>query len=417
MPGSRRLWLLIATSVFLFLSGMATGFDLSVRLYYALGLIVIISYVWSKWGFERMTARVDRPAGELSVGDTLRETITLENRGGPPKSWVEVEDHTSVPNLKIAEVVSLPGVVTFRRFTMGARLTQRGEFSVGPLVIKTADPFGIFPQEAVFAEKQSLVVYPRVEQIPDYAVPAAGLTGESSRRRRTYVLSPEVASVRDYSPGDSVSRIHWPTTARAGKLMVKTFEQGRASDIWVVFDQDASTVVGEGEESTDEYGASIAASTVDKYLGLQLPVGYAAHGSESLVLPPDHGSGQRSAIFRHIAVSRPTGDRPLFSLIAEIGHEVSRGSSVVAITSAPDGEWVDALGAVQKRGVQAVAVWLDRASFGDEGGAGTIRARLVALGVRTFVVGRGASIPGALSAPEGVLLATETYRIGREAAD
>ena len=107
----------------------------------------------------------------------------------------------------------------------------------------------------------------------------------------------------------------------------------------------------------------------------------------------------------------------MFSVIAEVGHEIGRSSSVVAITAAPDGEWVDALGALQKRGVQAVAVWLDRASFGDESGADTARARLVALGVRTFVVEHGASIAGALSAPEGVRLATESYRVGREAAD
>ena len=123
---------------------------------------------------------------------------------------------------------------------------------MGPLVVRAADPFGLFPQEAVFAEKQRLLVYPRVVELPDFAIPSAQLTGDASRRRRAHVLSPQVSAVREYNPGDSVSRIHWPTTARIGKLMVKTFDQGRASDIWVLLDQYAPTAIGEGEESSDE---------------------------------------------------------------------------------------------------------------------------------------------------------------------
>lgn len=399
-PRTVRLYLLLALIALLFASGLGTGFDLAVRLNYALILLIAVSWLWSRWGFERISATVERPATEVSVGDTISELISLENRGGPPKSWLEVEDQTTIPGLKIAEVVSLPGLVAFRRFRIEFQLRQRGEYTIGPLVVRAADPFGLFPYEAEYAEKQDVLVYPRVVDLPDYASPSALLVGDASRRRRSYILSPEVSSVREYSAGDSISRIHWPSTARSGKLMVKTFDQGRANEMWVVLDQQAETAMGEGADSTDETAATIAASTVHKYLGLQLPVGFASVGSEAMVLPPERGPGQRSEVFGHIAKSRPEGEQPLFSLLAELEREVSRGSSIVAITSAPDGDWVDAMGALQKRGVQAVVVLLDRTSWDPELEEETSRARLVAYGVRTYVVRRGVSPAAALVEPE-----------------
>ena len=400
LPRTVRLYLLLVLIAVLFASGLGTGFDLAVRLNYVLILLIAISWIWSRWGFERISASVERPATEASVGDTITELITLENNDGPPKSWVEVEDQTTIPGLHIAEVVSLPGLVTFRRFKIDFQLRQRGEYTLGPLIVRAADPFGLFPYEARYADKQDVLVYPRVVDLPDYASPSALLAGDTSRRRRSYILSPEVSSVRDYSAGDAISRIHWRSTARSGKLMVKTFDQGRANEMWVVLDQQDEAAMGEGADSTDETAATIAASTVHKYLGLQLPVGFASVGSESTVLAPERGPGQRSLVFRHLAKSRPEGEQPLFSLLGEIEREVGRGSSIVAITSAPDGEWVDALGALQKRGVQAVVVLLDRTSWDPRLEEETTRARLVAYGVRTYVVRRGLSPAAALVEPE-----------------
>jgi len=358
-----------------------------------------ISFVWSRWGFDRVSASVERPSGEMSVGEVMRETITLRNRGAPPKTWVEVEDRTTIPGVAFGEVVSLPGVVGFRKFTLEGRMTRRGIFTIGPLVLRAADPFGLFPKERAFADQRSVLVYPRIVELPDFAAPSSLLTSDTSRRRRTHLLSPEIASVRDYNPGDSVSRIHWRSTARTGKLMVKTFDQGRVSEVWVIFDQHAATLAGEGAESTDEYGATVAASAIDRYVRQQLPVGFASAGSPPLFLMPDRGPEHRSRILRHIAASRPDSARPLFTLLAEVERHVGQGSTVLVVTAAPNAEWVEALGALQKRGAQCVAVVLDRGSFGAEDSNESAVDVLVGYGVRTYVVKRGASISGALSQP------------------
>ena len=399
-PGSPRLRILATLILVLFASGMATGFDLAVRMNYALILLVAISWVWSRWGSDSISADVTRTAKEVSVGDRVTESFVLNNRIGLPKSWIEVEDKTNIPGIKIAEVVSLPNLISFRKFDIDFTVNQRGEFTLGPLVIKSADPFGLFPHEVEQADHQNLIVFPRVSEIPDYAAPSALVTGETARRRHSYVLSPEVSSVRDYDAGDGISRIHWRSTARTGKLMVKTFDQGRSNEMWVIMDQEAGHALGEGVNSTDEMAANIVASTVHKYLSFQLPVGFSGVGSRSLLTRPDRGGAQRLNIIRHIARSRPEGTQPVFSLIAEIERDVSRGSSLVVVTASPDGDWVDALGALLKRGVYTIAVIMDRQSWDPADVSESPRARLIAHGVKTYMVLQGVSAASALAEPE-----------------
>jgi uncharacterized protein (DUF58 family) len=386
--------------IILFVSGLATGFDLAVRLNYVFGLVLVVSYVWAKWGIGRLSVQIERPKGDLSVGEELHELITVRNSGGLPRAWIEVEDMTDIPGVSLGRVVSLPGIVTFRRVETRARLTQRGEYTLGPLVIRSADPFGVFPQERRVTDARRIRIYPRILDLPDFVLPSTELSGEHARRRRSPLLSPEVASIREYQPGDSISRIHWPSTARTGQLMVKLFDRGRAGEVWVIFDQEGSTQAGEGAESTDEYGATIAASTVNKYLSLQLPVGYAAYGSASLVMAPERGSGQRAAIFDHLVTSRPAGAHALFDVIAGIERELGSNSSVVVITASPRTDWADALINLQKRGIRASVVLFEARSFGAAWTVDEVRARLLAGGARTFVVRRDASIRSALSEPE-----------------
>jgi uncharacterized protein (DUF58 family) len=61
-----------------------------------------------------------------------------------------------------------------------------------------------------------------------------------------------VASVRDYAPGDSFNRIHWPSTARTGQLIVKEFELDPMADIWLFLDLEKRVQVGDVGESVPD---------------------------------------------------------------------------------------------------------------------------------------------------------------------
>ncbi len=392
------------------LSGVVTGFNLAFRLAYLLSLMLVVAFAWSRAGFAGLRAFVERPTLPLRVGEQLRETVVLTSHGGLPKPWLEAEDETDVPGLRAARVVEFQGLVAFRRFSITAELTQRGEFTLGPFKVRSSDPFGLFPYEKVYQGSERVLVYPRIVPVPDFALAYLNLSGDAGGRRRTHLLSPQASSVREYAAGDSISRIHWRSTARHSKLMVKLFDQNEAGQVWVVFDQHAQTAAGAGAESTDEYGATVAASAVEKYRGMQLPVGYACHGSLSLLAPPLRSVPHFEAISRHIAASRPEGATPLFNLLAELDLEVGSNTALIVVTAAGEGDWITALEGFQHRGVNVSVVLVDRTSFegaqdgGDgaaPGGSADALGRLVAGGLRTYLVRRGEAIATALAQPVG----------------
>ena len=398
-----------------FVGGVATGFDLLVRLNYVLVLLIGVSWIWSKLGTAQLTANVSRPNGPFAVGDTLRERISVRSRNRASKAWVELEDVTDLPGASFRDVVSLGMMVAYRNVDMEAVLTQRGEYNIGPLVIRASDPFGLFPREVEYESVEQILVYPRIVNVPNFAT-AHHVLGENLRRQRSNVLSTDVSSVREYLHGDPMGRIHWLTTARTGDLMVKQFDEGSSGEMWVVFDQHSDSQAGEGLASTDEYAATVVASAVERYTKRGMPVGYAGHGSQNLIVSPDTTTWHRERILRHIAGSRPTGDVPLVNVLAGLDSELYVGSTLVVVTAAQGDGWEEAAGVLQRRGVKVVCVVMDTASFGGESNEAAF-ASLASRGVTSYRVRMGDDVSAALSAPvehRRVAVADESTGAGDE---
>ena len=383
-----------------FLTGLGTGFDLSVRLYYALGILLVVGWLWARSSSKNLTAEIERSKGPHTVGGKISEVVTMRNGGGTPKAWVEVEDRTDLPGIKFKHVASLGLTVSFDRVEMSQTATRRGEYKIGPLVVRTSDPFGMFPQEVVFGSEETILVNPKIIDIPDFATTSIQHLGETSRRQRTRVLSTDVASVREYESGDDLSKIHWLSTARTGQMMVKQFDQGSSGDMWVLFDQHSNSVVNNDIDSTDEIAATVAASVVDRYTRTFLPVGYISHGSQSLVALPDRSSHHRDQIIRHIATSKPTGDITILEALSDIEREFGQNTSLVVITAANDGPWVEALAGLSKRGIRISTVLINRHSYGGDPNESAL-SHLATSGVSAYLLRMGQSIPDALKTPFG----------------
>jgi uncharacterized protein (DUF58 family) len=369
------------------------------RIAYVLGGLVPLSFIWGRLNLRGLKVEAERPEQRLQVGQEAETIVTLRNQSPLTKVWLEVEDRTDMPGDPPRVVLTLPANGR-RNWRIRTPCRRRGIFSAGPVRVTTGDPFGLFRFSRDFGEPQPLLVLPRAESLPYFWAPAAQLPGEGAVRRTTHYVTPNAASVREYHPGDSYNRIHWRSTARLGRMMVKTFEMDPSSNVWLVLDLHRDVQAGAGDESTEEYGVRIVTSLAYHFANMNRTVGLIARGGEGVLLEPLRGAPQYGRILEAMATARATGDTPLGHVLSEESRRLGRHTTVIIVT--PDGsqEWVLALQTLLQQGARAAAVLLDRESFGGDAPDEATGA-LAASGVLTYTVRAGSDISLMLG-PAGV---------------
>ena len=105
-----------------------------------------------------------------------------------------------------------------------------------------------------------IIVYPPTVPIHRFATPIGTLSGGEAVRRRAHFVTTNAAGVRDYQPGDSFNRIHWRSSARRDRLMVKEFELDPLADVWIFLDLSQGSLVERSDQASSRSGPSCAAT-------------------------------------------------------------------------------------------------------------------------------------------------------------
>lgn len=177
-----------------------------------------------------------RGASRARLSDLrLREQAAVELSGGRPLR---------------ATVTREPRAVRLR---YPVQATRRGRWALGPLVVTRTDPFGVAQVRATLGARETVTVWPAVVDLP---VPRELLVAEPERSV-VGARSPasDDAALRDYRVGDDLRRVHWPSSARRGELVVRSDERAGMRPVTVLLDQPPA---GEALEWSISLAASVA---------------------------------------------------------------------------------------------------------------------------------------------------------------
>lgn len=398
----QHVTLAAATAAVCVLIGLATGFWLLFRVAYAAGIAIPLLYLWTRSMADGLEVEVTRRSHRVTQGQHLEGQVLVRSRSLLPKIWLEVEDPSSVPGHSSHRVITLGSRgVTAWSYRTPTRV--RGVYELGPLTVTAADPFGFFQFRRTFGHVTTVLVYPNAPELPNFYIPPANLPGEGRFRRRTHNVTPNVAGVRPYEPGDSYNRIHWPATARTGEPMVKQFELDPASDIWIVLDLQQSEHAGEGEDGSEEAAVQICASIARHFVNANRSVGLISFGHDLRVDEPDRGANHYTRLLESLALARAVGDVPLSNLLLEESRRFGRHTTVVVVTPSAREDWALTMMSLASRGVKVAAVLLEADTYGASTSTLDVYGTLTAGGVYTYTVKRDDDIGRVLAAgSEGV---------------
>jgi uncharacterized protein (DUF58 family) len=405
---------ILALAALSFMAAQGTGIRLFFHLFYLLLALLMLSYLWAWSNLRGLRVQRETFTHRTQVGEQARERITIRNIWPVPKLWVELQDHSNLPQHGSGFVTYLPAHDR-RRWVARTPCTMRGKYTLGPATLISGDPFGIFRLERQVEGTGEVLVYPQTTPLPGFVLPSAELPGGQDVKSRTYHVTPNVATIRDYQPGDSFNRIHWRSTARVGQLMVKEFELDPTAEVYMVLDMQEriqQQLVSEQAvrerpnqrelrlpESTEEYGVLAAASITRHLLEQNRTVGLISWGQHREVIPAERESRQLFKMLEALSVLRAHGAQPLAEVLAGESVRFGRNCTLVIITASVDERWVVSLQHLLYRGVRAVVILVDPQSFGGWRDSLTIQARLAELRVPTYVFKQGQSLTDALQQP------------------
>ncbi|WP_376792535.1 DUF58 domain-containing protein [Thermoflexus sp.] len=407
-PRARGLFLL---TVMVGMAAMITGRSILYNLTYLLLALLIVSLAWA-WSAVRDLEIQRFPRSRRNqVGGFFEETLVLRNTGLFPKIWLEVRDGSTLPGHRASFVLDNLGRGGKRLWTVRTPCRRRGLYRLGPLTLIGTDPFGLFEATLQLTKTDEVLIYPPVFPIWRIGMPAGLWRGSEAARRRTTEVTPSAGGVREYQPGDAFHRIHWPSTARRDRLMVKEFDQDPTADVWIILDMMADVHIHRPEHeeewllgkpgpllpvSTEEYAVAIAASLAAHFLRRERMVGMLAYGSQRFFMPPHRGQGQLERVLEGLALLRAYGEVPFHQVLQSHALRMARGSILILITPSGDPRWAMVARSLDSHGIRVASIVLEASSFGGAETSTRVLPLLENAGVPVTVIRAGEPLAPAL---------------------
>jgi uncharacterized protein (DUF58 family) len=343
----------------------------------------------------------DRPV----EGDDVVVRVELEADGGVLPGSVTLHD----PAGGLGERdVTVPRDGKRLRTAYRVSRVPRGRYRFTDAEVAIEDPFGLARREQPLPDTGTLLVYPRLTKLATL-FSERGLRSHGAGRvllRRSAGF--ELHSVREYQSGESLRRVHWPSTARRRQLMVKELEDAPRDEVVVVLDAQEGFSAGERPDSSFDAQVRAAGSILWTH----------ARRARNARLVVTSRSGEETVSVRSyerdwprameaLASAEQDGRRAIESLVADDTGVSARASDLVVVTPALRPTLVEGLVARAAGRQQVSVVYVDLPSFERRQrralGIDAAALRLEAAGVPVAVLRRGDDLGAVLGASlEGV---------------
>jgi uncharacterized protein (DUF58 family) len=273
----------------------------------AVGLVVLpfVAAAFARWSRQRLRVRRRLSEARVRPGQRITVDLEVENLSPAPTSFLLLEDRLPAALGRSARLV-LTGLTprSKQRVTYTVAPQRRGRYLLGPVSIDLSDPFALTKLQVEFDDRDELLVTPQIEDLIGGPNSPFGMTSGLAMARSLFRTGDEFYTMRPYLEGDDLRRIHWPSVARSGELMIRQDESTRRSTA-VLFVDTRESAIGQVQSPSFEKAISAAAS-----IGVLLcRYGFTTKLATSK-LPPQR-----------------VGEEQLLDTLAGVSHDTSRALS------------------------------------------------------------------------------------------
>lgn len=301
-PPTREGWWFVIATLLVGAVALDAGINLFFLTFGMMACLLLASVLLSGLGLSGLQVR-RVPPPVIHAGTPYLMGIALENRKRRlPSFSIEVEDLVDAhPIDKRCYFLKLPAGRT-QETSYRHRLPRRGRHRLSGFRLATKFPFGLMQRARLVVDPAEVVVYPALAPLPPAIL--RGLPSPlAPARRRAQSRQGELAGLRAFREGDDPRDIHWRSTARRGKPLVREHEDDEGQRALIVFDNRP------GDDAAFELAVSLTAALCVELGRRGLAVGLATRGGE---LAPAFGPRQVTRLLHLLAFIEPqAGEGPM----------------------------------------------------------------------------------------------------------
>jgi uncharacterized protein (DUF58 family) len=294
----------------------AWGFGTRPMFLIAVGLLAlpVLAWLWVRLTAKPTALRRYTGHRELVEGGRGVVEVELKTEGG------------AVPARgRLRETVGDLGArtVALRRAGYGLRgryeidPAPRGRYALHAAELVIDDPLGLAETRISLGRADTLLVYPRVYELEGLFTEAGSAGGDEGRALLHRTAGYDLHSIRDFQQGESLRRVHWRSTAKRRKLMVKELTELPRDENAVVLDCDATAVAGPTGESSFDAQVRATASLLNRMVEAGQRCSLVLHGAQRRRIRIQAGGGDWGTAMAALAAVRADADRPLSSMVRE----------------------------------------------------------------------------------------------------
>jgi uncharacterized protein (DUF58 family) len=302
------------------------------------GCALLLAGAWLMVSPDVTISREVRPQG-VTQGQDAFSVITVTNASSRRCPPIVLRERMGSRTVPVAVASLAPG----RQAERGLRIptSRRGLYEIGPASIGHSDPLRLVNIWQQRREKVVLRIRPLVHPVAPLPTGGApdmdGATSDSAPRGGV-----AFHSLREYIRGDDLRLVHWPSTAKTGRMMVRHNVVPNEPTMMVVLDTSAAPYADDFFEDAVRVAASLALS--GRTHGF--PVDLVTTGGHRV--PAGRGAESADHALDLLAEVEPRGDDPgLLALPGLAPRESGTVLGVVTGQAAP--EALGAVSAVRQR--------------------------------------------------------------------
>jgi uncharacterized protein (DUF58 family) len=354
-----------------------------------------VTWVWAWLADSPVAVTTTVTPSPAVEGDRVRLAVDVRRTSGTP-----------VGSLTVRVSAGRLGERSFRLRPRGRRASgdvdlgrlPRGVYPFSDTEVVLGDLLGLVTVKPVLVcDSPTVVVRPRLTELDGLFSDAGRAAGDGRRILLRRQAGFDFHSVRQYEQGESLRRVHWPSTARRGQLMVKELEDTAHDGVVVILDCDPRCAVGRPSKSSFDAAVRVAGSLVQAHATRGRLATLVSTGRSRVVVPVRSAAGDLDGAIGHLAAAEPDALDGLARFLAGDHAWLASGELAVVTATTDASGFVQILALATRRLVSVV--WIDAASFaGRPTRAEPGLLRLAAHGIPTAAVRRDDDLGTVLSA-------------------